>query len=70
MKTIETEALFLTVGQLANRWQVDRGWIYRNHELMGIPTQRFGSTLRFPIREIEKWEASHCINPINPKKEK
>ena len=70
MQEMNTETLFLNAEQLAIRWQVDRGWIYRNHELVGIPTQRFGSTLRFPIREIEKWEATHCINSINPTKEK
>jgi excisionase family DNA binding protein len=53
---INTEEGFLTVPELAQRWRVDKHWIYRNLDLLGIPHLRFGRAIRFSLKDIQDWE--------------
>ncbi len=47
---------FLTVPELARRWRVDKYWVYRNLDLLEIPTLRFGRSIRFALTAILEWE--------------
>jgi predicted DNA-binding transcriptional regulator AlpA len=49
----------LTVGQLADRWQKSKQWIYSNYRLLGLRVLPLGQQLRFPLDEIEAWERDH-----------
>jgi predicted DNA-binding transcriptional regulator AlpA len=48
----------LTVGQLADRWQKSKKWIYSNHRSIGLKVLPIGQQLRFPVEEVEAWEQS------------
>lgn len=47
---------YLTVTELAHRWRVDKFWVYRNLDLLGIPTLRFGRSIRFAMSDVLEWE--------------
>ena len=49
----------LTVGQLADRWQKSKQWIYSNYRRIGLKVLPLGQQLRFPLAEVELWEKSH-----------
>jgi hypothetical protein len=49
----------LTVGQLADRWQKSKQWIYSNYRRIGLKVLPLGQQLRFPLEEVELWEKSH-----------
>jgi hypothetical protein len=55
----DSEAIRLTVGQLANRWQKSPQWIYSNYRKLGLRVLPLGQQLRFPIELIEAWEESN-----------
>jgi len=57
-----TDKHFLTLGELASRWQTKEQWIYNNHARLRIPNLRLGRGLRFPLRELEEWEREHLRN--------
>ena len=59
MEIKEKEKKFLTVNELAARWQVPTHWVYSNHKTKGIPKMNLGQGLRFPLEQLEEWEASH-----------
>ena len=48
----------LTVGQLADRWQKSKKWIYSNYRRLGLRVLPVGQQLRFPVEEVEAWERS------------
>jgi hypothetical protein len=51
--------VFLTVDDLAVRWQKSRQWIYSNYRRLGLKVLPIGQQLRFPLREVELWEQSN-----------
>jgi predicted DNA-binding transcriptional regulator AlpA len=53
------ETSFLTLADLAARWQVKERWIYNNHSRLQVPTLPIGGHLRFPLTEIIEWERKH-----------
>jgi predicted DNA-binding transcriptional regulator AlpA len=57
-KIAEADDQFLTVEQLADRWQVTAQWIYSNHRALGVPKTRLGRKLRFEREKIRSWEQS------------
>jgi len=48
----------LTVGQLADRWQKSKKWIYSNYRRIGLRVLPVGQQIRFPLEEVEQWEKS------------
>ena len=50
---------YLTVGQLAERWQKSEQWIYSNYRRIGLKVLPIGQQLRFLVEEVEAWEQSH-----------
>lgn len=55
---------YLTLDDLAERWQVNPKWIYSNHRRLGIPRLHLGRQLRFPLREVEEWELRNLENQV------
>jgi predicted DNA-binding transcriptional regulator AlpA len=53
------EQEFLTLDDLAERWQVKKPWIYNNHVRLEIPSMPLGRGLRFRRKYIEEWERRH-----------
>jgi predicted DNA-binding transcriptional regulator AlpA len=51
------ESAFLTVEQLAVRWNLSRAQTYRTIKTNGFPAPlRFGTTLRYPLERVMAWE--------------
>jgi excisionase family DNA binding protein len=51
-----TAAQLLTAQQLAERWQIPRGQVYRLSREKRIPVVRLGKYVRYRIDAIERWE--------------
>lgn len=51
-----TAAQLLTAQQLADRWQVPKGHVYRLTREGRIPVVRLGRYFRYRIDAIERWE--------------
>ena len=47
----------LTAGELAERWQVPKGHVYRLTRDGLIPAVRLGRYYRYRLEAIERWEA-------------
>ena len=47
---------WLTVEDLAGRWQVQPHWIYNNYRKLKVPFSFFGGHLRFHSESIALWE--------------
>lgn len=54
--SITNGQVFLTIDQLAERWQKNKKWLYSNHHRLGMKVVHIGQQLRFPVTEVEKWE--------------
>lgn len=56
---------FLTPAELAKRWKIKKQTIYiRLHEGRNIPRYvKTGNFVRFPIREVLKFEQEHMRTP-------
>jgi len=61
------EKEFLTVDDLADRWQAKKQWIYNNHARLEIPSMSLGRGLRFRRKCIEEWERKQhrYLNGLN-----
>ena len=55
--SISSGPVFLTIGQLAERWQKPKQWIYSNHHRLGMKVLHVGQQIRFPLKEVEAWES-------------
>jgi hypothetical protein len=55
----EFETSFLTLADLAARWQVKKKWIYNNHSRLKVPTLPIGGHLRFPLAGLIEWERKY-----------
>jgi excisionase family DNA binding protein len=51
-----TNSQLLTAGQVAERWQVPRGHVYRLAREGRIPAVRLGRYYRFRVDALERWE--------------
>lgn len=51
----ETHSL-MTVPELAQRWRVEKHWIYKNLGVLGLPTLRLGRSIRFSLEDVASWE--------------
>ena len=49
----------LTLAQLCDRWAVRPSWVYAKVAERAIPFTRIGRFLRFPLDQIEAYEAAH-----------
>lgn len=49
---------FLTVEQLAERWQVDPKWVRRRIWSGELHARKFGNRVRVPAEEAQRFEAS------------
>ena len=54
----------LTAGELAERWQVPKGHVYRLTRDGLIPAVRLGRYYRYRLEAIERWEAHSEQGPI------
>ncbi len=52
---------FITVQQLADRWQKSKWWVYENRASLGIQAIRMGKQYRFRLSDIESWEEAHTV---------
>lgn len=59
-KSQTTQDGFLTVPELAKRWRVDKHWVYRNLDLLQIPTLRLGRLIRFSVASVNEWEKQNA----------
>jgi excisionase family DNA binding protein len=50
-----TEARFLTVEQVAERFGVSRWWVYDHADELG--RVKFGAAVRFPVAAVDEYEA-------------
>jgi predicted DNA-binding transcriptional regulator AlpA len=58
---------FLTVDQLARRWQRSVGSIYADrYHGRGPRAVRFGRVLRYRLDDVERWEAENTEEPGSP----
>lgn len=58
--TSETDAeVYLTIDQVAERYQLQKSWIYTQVRLNTVPVVRFGRQLRFPVRRWEEMINNH-----------
>jgi predicted DNA-binding transcriptional regulator AlpA len=55
--------VFLDVDQLSERWRLSRKTLYnKNSNGTGPPFVRLGGAVRYRLRDIEAYEASHIID--------
>jgi excisionase family DNA binding protein len=54
----------LTAGELAERWQVPKGHVYRLTRDGLIPAVRLGRYYRYRLEAIERWEAASEQGPV------
>jgi excisionase family DNA binding protein len=47
--------VFLTMEELADRLAVSQRTIYRWIRLYGLPSYKFGKTVRFEEKQVSKW---------------
>lgn len=58
---MEAKSGFLTVEQLAHRWQKSKWWIYENRARLGIKALPLNNQYRFRLSDVERWEEEHLI---------
>lgn len=57
---------YLTLQELASRWKVSPGWIYKNRKRIGIPSIKpGGQVLRFPLDCLLAWEHKIQSGTVN-----
>jgi hypothetical protein len=66
----QVESKFLTIEEVATRWNVKTKWLYSNHSRLRIPNLTLGRQLRFPIRQLEQWETDNLQHFNELKEEK
>jgi len=52
-----TDPTYLTIPQLADRFQISKSGAYNLAQERRIPTIRIGGSVRIPVAELEIWEA-------------
>lgn len=56
-----TQEVFLTVEELASRWNKSKWWIYENRSAMKLRAVKLGSHYRFRLSDVEAWEDANLI---------
>ena len=56
-----TQEVFLTVEELASRWNKSKWWIYENRSAMKLRAIKLGSQYRFRLSDVEAWEDANLI---------
>jgi hypothetical protein len=54
----DSKDIFLTIAELAERWQKSEWWVYTNRENLKVPGFKVGGEWRFPLDEVRAWERS------------
>jgi excisionase family DNA binding protein len=56
-----TQEVFLTVEELASRWNKSKWWIYENRSTMQLRAIKLGNHYRFRLTDVEAWEDANLI---------
>jgi excisionase family DNA binding protein len=61
MKTENTNGKLLTMGQVAERLNVSRGWLYKKIQAGIIPHFKIGGMVRFDPKDLDEWLSGHKV---------